>query len=156
MGLLLWIAERVREVKEPNTYVDDNFGWDRELNMVEYTLFQRLMPVNQQKFLTLLDDLGVPHKPQKQIHGPVLKIISLLVDTNNLTITLAPEKKWALLEELDRFIICPGTTKWPRFPLREWHQLAGWMNWAFNIFPLLQLGLSNLYAKMAGLKDFDC
>jgi hypothetical protein len=29
------------------------------------------------------------------------------------------------------------------------------MNWAFNVFPLLQPGLSNLSAKMAGLKDFN-
>jgi hypothetical protein len=78
-------------VNVPNAYVDDSFSWDRELNVVEYTPFQRLMPVNQQKFLTLLDDLGIPH----------LKIIGLLVDANNLTITLTPEKKQALLEELD-------------------------------------------------------
>jgi hypothetical protein len=29
------------------------------------------------------------------------------------------------------------------------------MNWGFNVFPLLRPGLSNLYAKMTGLKDFD-
>jgi hypothetical protein len=91
----------VRGVKELNTYVDDSFSWDRELNMVEYTPFQRLMPVNQQKFLMLLDDLCVPHKPRKQIHRPVLEIIGLLIDANNLTITLTPEKKRALLKELD-------------------------------------------------------
>jgi hypothetical protein len=82
MGLLLWIAEQVAGVKEPNAYMDDSFGWDWGSNMVEYSPFQRLMPANQQKLLTLLDNLGVPHKPQKQLHGPILEIIGLLVDAN--------------------------------------------------------------------------
>jgi hypothetical protein len=105
MGLLLWIAEQVMGVKEPNAYVDDSFGWDWESDMVEYSPLQKLMPANQQKFLTLLNDLGVPHKPRKQLHGPVLEIIGLQVDANDLTITLSPEKKQDLLNELDRFII---------------------------------------------------
>jgi hypothetical protein len=34
--------------------------------------------------------------------------------------------------------------------LHEFQQLAGWINWALNVFPLLKLGLSNIYVKMSG------
>jgi hypothetical protein len=53
----------------------------------------------------LLDSLGVPHKPQKQLHGPLLKIIGFDVNANALTITLSHEKKQHLLDELNCFII---------------------------------------------------
>jgi hypothetical protein len=64
-------------------------------------------------------------------------------------------KKQALLAELDCFIIWPDVKKRPRFSLREWHRLVGWMNLSFNVFPLLRPALNNLYAKTAGLTDWD-
>jgi hypothetical protein len=41
----------------------------------------------------------------------------------------------------------PGGT---RRALREFQQLAGWINWSFNVFPLLKPALSNVYAKLGG------
>ncbi|KAF8230083.1 hypothetical protein L208DRAFT_1181349, partial [Tricholoma matsutake] len=32
--------------------------------------------------------------------------------------------------------------------LRDFQQLAGWVNWALNTYPLLCPGLSSLYDKM--------
>jgi hypothetical protein len=36
------------------------------------------------------------------------------------------------------------------WPLREFLRIAGWCNWAFNIFFLLPPGLSALYEKVSG------
>jgi hypothetical protein len=41
----------------------------------------------------------------------------------------------------------PGGT---RRTLREFQQLAGWINWSYNVFPLLKPALSNVYAKIRG------
>jgi hypothetical protein len=41
-------------------------------------------------------------------------------------------------------------TKGRCFSLHDFQRLAGWSNWAFNVFPLLKPGLSSLYAKMTG------
>jgi hypothetical protein len=37
-----------------------------------------------------------------------------------------------------------------RRTLQEFQQLAGWVNWSLNIFPLLKPALSNVYDKMSG------
>jgi len=34
--------------------------------------------------------------------------------------------------------------------VKEWQQLAGWINWAFNVFPLLRPALNNVYVKLKG------
>lgn len=34
--------------------------------------------------------------------------------------------------------------------LHDFQWLAGWLNWALNVYPLLRLGLSALYAKTSG------
>ncbi|CCM05756.1 uncharacterized protein FIBRA_07988 [Fibroporia radiculosa] len=40
-----------------------------------------------------------------------------------------------------------------RCSLRQFQELAGTLNWSFNVFPLLKPGLSNLYAKMKGKNE---
>jgi hypothetical protein len=40
-----------------------------------------------------------------------------------------------------------------RRSLREFQQLAGWLNWGLNIAPRLRPGLATLYAKMRGKGD---
>jgi hypothetical protein len=37
-----------------------------------------------------------------------------------------------------------------RKKVKEWQQLAGWINWAFNVYPLLRPALNNVYAKIKG------
>ncbi|PPQ97796.1 hypothetical protein CVT26_012826 [Gymnopilus dilepis] len=34
--------------------------------------------------------------------------------------------------------------------MRYWKQLAGWINWAFNVFPLLRPCLNRFYSKLSG------
>jgi len=34
--------------------------------------------------------------------------------------------------------------------VKEWQQIAGWINWALNVYPLLQTALNNIYAKIRG------
>lgn len=40
-----------------------------------------------------------------------------------------------------------------RRTVSEWKQLAGWMNWALNVFPLLKPGLCNVYEKISGRSE---
>lgn len=44
----------------------------------------------------------------------------------------------------------PGST---RRTLREFQKLAGWINWSFNVLPLLKPALSNIYAKIGGKSE---
>ena len=58
------------------------------------------------------------------------------------------EDRERLLQRVKDFMAtAPGET---RRSLREFQQLAGWINWSFNVFPLLKPALSNVYAKIGG------
>jgi hypothetical protein len=53
-----------------------------------------------------------------------------------------------LIQHVSNFsATAPGGT---RRTLQEFQQLAGWVNWSFNVFPLLKLALSNVYMKIKG------
>jgi hypothetical protein len=93
----------------------------------------------------LWDDIGLPHDETKQLAGPVLPIIGFDVDPDAMTFTMALDRRQDLLSALQNFAR-PGH----RRPLRDSQRLAGWMNWALNVYPLLRPGLSILYRKMAG------
>ena len=38
--------------------------------------------------------------------------------------------------------------------VKEWQRVAGWINWALNVYPLLRPALNNVYVKLKG-KDQD-
>ena len=58
------------------------------------------------------------------------------------------EDKTKLIQHVLAFTAtAPGRT---RRTLREFQQLAGWIYWSFNVFPLLKPALSNVYAKIGG------
>ncbi|XP_006460711.1 hypothetical protein AGABI2DRAFT_142862 [Agaricus bisporus var. bisporus H97] len=99
------------------------------------------------------DKLGIPHKREKQLNGQRLTIIGISVDAIHLTFSMPEDRRAALLQELDRFIIRrdPGAQR-KSFTLKEFQRLAGWMNWAFNVYPLLRPSLSHLYSKIAPLR----
>ena len=45
--------------------------------------------------------------------------------------------------------------KYSNSSLKDFQRLAGWINWALNVFPLLRPGLSGIYDKMRrGLYPF--
>ncbi|KAF9030107.1 hypothetical protein BDZ89DRAFT_1091661 [Hymenopellis radicata] len=98
------------------------------------------------RLLYLWDYLGIPHKLKKQVWGEVLIIIGFLVDPNKLTATLPAEAKADLVEHVRDFALTPRR----RRSLHEFEQLAGWMNWALNVYPLFKPALCNLYVKMSG------
>ena len=109
------------------------------------------MPTSQVTLLKLWDCLGIPHKEKKQVFGANLTIIGIDVDANNLTLTLPSENRMELVALLSDFSRAPEKSG-VRYSLREFQHLAGWFNWALNVYPLLKPALSNIYAKMGHSK----
>ena len=143
-SLAAWVAKYER-LLEDLVYVDDSFGIDEEGNLVWYTRYEEELPAQQAQLLSLWDELGIPHKQAKQVHGPQLMILGIMVDVNELTFTLPPESKERLSKELAEWC-----RKGVRRKVKEWQQLAGWINWVLNIYPLLRPALNNIYAKIKG------
>ena len=142
-SLVLWIAVVIVRISDLYAYVDDSYSWDFADNFAYYPRYQKSLPAKQVKFLRLLDDLSVPHEEHKQVHGVSLDIIGLSVDTDAMTITMPAEARSDLVATIRNFAN-PGQ----RRSLRDYQRLAGWINWAFNAYPMLRPGLSALYEKM--------
>ena len=71
-----------------------------------------------------------------------------MVDPNLMHVSMDEEDRVRLLERISEFAAtAPGGT---RRTLREFQQLAGWINWVFNVYPLLKPALLNVYAKIGG------
>ena len=74
-----------------------------------------------------------------------------MVDPNLMRVSMDEEDRVRLLQRISDFAAtAPGGT---RRTLREFQQLAGWINWSFNVFPLLKPALSNVYAKIGGKSE---
>lgn len=82
------------------------------------------------------------HSKPKQLFGLQLVIIGFDVDPNTMTATMPTDSKTELVQALQHFMSSNHRN------LQEYQQIAGWSNWAFNVFPLLKPGLCNVYAKM--------
>lgn len=151
MALTLWIARNKFDIRDLLSYIDDVFSSNKDSDMEFYHPYQQLMPAKQVKLLRIWDILGIPHRKEKQLWGTKITIIGIEVDTEAMTLTLSAERKKDLLQQLDRFIV---RERHPRkcFQLRDFQRMAGWLNWSFNVFPLLRPCLNNLYAKIAPLK----
>ena len=148
MGLVLWIAIFVILIADLFGYIDDNLFFDEEGNVLWYQPYQCYYPAKQTKLLKLWDEINLPHEKSKQEYGPVLRIIGFMVDPNLMRVSMDEEDRARLLEHISEFAAtAPGGT---RRTLREFQQLAGWINWSFNVFPLLKPALSNIYAKIGG------
>ena len=100
--------------------------------------------------LELWGELGIPFKQKKQLSGSPLTIIGIDLDPNAMTFTLPPKARADLVHEIEDFCALRPNTRGAKHTLREWQKLAGWLNWAFNMFPLLHPSLNNLYPKIAG------
>jgi len=75
-------------------------------------------------------------------------IIGFEIDPNAMTATLPLESKEKLLHHVRSFCNTPKGGR--RRSLKEFQALTGYLNWAFNVFPMLKPGLSNVYAKLTG------
>lgn len=150
-SLIGWIAWYWLRINPIQHYMDDFWSFAKSPFRTLYG--NRLLPESQVRFLNLLDQLGIPHKPEKQVYGHKLTIIGFDVDPNAMTITLAEDRKKELAEKIRKFVakeLDPksGKMKDQRPTLREWQQMLGEMNWALNVFPLARAGLNSSYQKI--------
>jgi hypothetical protein len=145
IGLVLWIAIFIKGLDDMLGYVDDIFSWELASNTLWYDPYNKRLPAKQCRLLQLWDELGIPHEEKKQVFGAPLTIIGLDVDPNAMTITMPVQARTDLILAIRSF-----AHEGQRRPLREFQSIAGWINWAFNAYPLLRPGLSTMYAKMSG------
>ncbi|KIY46252.1 hypothetical protein FISHEDRAFT_75807 [Fistulina hepatica ATCC 64428] len=141
-ALVLWIATYIMFVLDLFAYVDDTFSWDFADDLVWYEPYRALYPHKQTILLRLWDRLGIPHERRKQEWGYAVIVIGLLVDADEMSVTMPDQSRHELIAALHAFAI-PGQ----RRPLVEFQRLGGWINWVLNVYPLLRPGLSILYAK---------
>ena len=128
------------------TYVDDSSGPSVAGDVLYYEPYDAYFPSPQVLLLRLWDELGVPHKKKKQVHGTTLPIIGIVVDPNALSFTLPDVAHQRLVTELQTWT----AEKTTRFRLCRWQKLEGWINWALNVYPDLRPCLNAFYNKIAG------
>jgi hypothetical protein len=145
MSLMIWIAIVKILIFYIYIYVNDSFSFQRKEEMELYAPYHKVLPRNLCKLLCLWDRLGVPHEERKQIFSGELPIIGFDVDPNLLRVWMSNKPCLDHISTIQVFAI-HGT----RRSLRDFQCLAGHLNWALNVYPLLRPGLSALYAKTAG------
>ena len=132
-------------------YIDDNFSFEEEGKVIWYAPYKCYYPSKQARLLCLWDEIRLPHDKAKQEYGPTLRIVGFMVDPNLMRILMDDHDRARLIQHINDFMeTTPGGT---RRTLREFQQLAGWINWSFNVFPLLRPALSNIYAKISGKSE---
>jgi hypothetical protein len=114
-------------------------------DMSFYVKYRKMLPTDMVALLLLWDELGIPHEERKQVFGSPLPVIGFEVDPNLMKISLREESKRNLVNELRVF----AKYKQKR-SLRDFEHIAGSLNWALNVCPLLRPGLSAVYAKIKG------
>jgi hypothetical protein len=147
-SLVAWIVKEIKKIRYLMNYVDDLSGCGKENDYLTYEPYGISMPRDQVTLLLLWDELGIPHKPHKQVNGSPLTIIGISVDPNKLSLTLPDEAKGLLTKEL-QWWCKPGRKE----KLCRWYQMGGWMNWALNVYPRLKPALNNFYPKLKGRRD---
>ena len=152
MCLVLWIARRHYGCVSLCDYVDDVFSADYDDHFLMHPRYRELMPAGQVRFLQCLDTLQVPYDRPKQLWDYSLSVIGFLVDADRLVLSMPEDSRQALLTAIHDF--CRFGTSVPASrrcrSLRQCQALAGHINWALNVYPLLRPGLAALYQKMGG------
>ena len=154
-SLVAWIAKNEIGIPYLAGYMDDSSGCNLKGDTCFYEPYKMDMPRDQYQLLTLWDAISIPHKPHKQVFGSPLTIIGISADLNLMTLTLPEALKERLVSELEFWASKPPKTSSSSLKLKHWEQLAGWFNWALNMFPLLRPALNNFYSKMNGKKNRD-
>ena len=98
--------------------------------------YSKLLPSTLVSILTLWDELYIPHEEKKQLFALVLPVIGFDVDPNLMTVRMSPESQDKLLEAISLF-----AHRGARRPLCDFQCLAGYLNWALNVYPMLCPGL---------------
>jgi hypothetical protein len=147
-SLVAWIATEIKGIQYLCDYVDDSSGCGLRKDFALYEPYGKEFPREQVVLMNLWDELGIPHKPHKQLYGSSLPIIGISVDAKALTLTLSVEGREMLITEL-LWWCKPGRKE----RLRRWYQMGGWMNWALNVYPRIRPALNNFYPKLRGRRD---
>ena len=145
MSLVIGIAIYVKLPSFLKVYVDNLYSFERAGNMKFYAPYNKSYPTKQTDLLLLWDEIGLPHDEPKQLFGNTLEVIGFIVNPNAMSVLFPKKKQNELLQHIHTF-----TVVGKHWPLCEFLQIAGWCNWAFNIFFLLPPGLPALYEKVAG------
>ena len=85
-ALVAWIAMEIKGIRYLSGYVDDSSGCSLRRNYLMYKPYGEEFPRDQVILMSLWDELGIPHKRHKQIHGPILPIIGITVNAKELTL----------------------------------------------------------------------
>ena len=104
MGLVAWIRIYVYMIEDLLHYMDDAFTYNANLVLEYYALHNTQYPSKQCQLLTLWDDIGLPHKQQKQVFGQYLDIIGFFVNPINMSFTMPAESKNDLICTIFEFI----------------------------------------------------
>lgn len=89
--IILRITKFKFGIKVVSDLMDDSWGVHFSSKMVSFKSHQ--IPPNQAKLLAIFNLLRVPWDYEKQVSGPVLKIIGQIINSNNTSFTLPPDKK---------------------------------------------------------------
>ena len=154
-SLVAWIAKYVKGLPYLSDYVDDSSGCNLLGDTAYYEPYGVHMPTHQTHLLQLWDELGIPHKPHKQVSGAPLVIIGIQVNPNEMTLTLPETAKLHLIDELTFWTSKPSKQSSGSFKLKHWQRMTGWLNWALNVYPHLRPALNNVYAKMGGKQNSE-
>src|SRR5258708_6900186 len=147
-GLICWAANHICRIDNMLHYVDDAFNVTFSFELAVYEPYNCHMPIDQTKFLCLLDSIGIPHESHKQQFGESLEVISFMMDLHNMSIAMANGFKSKLVQAIHDFVNHPPEPQW--HPTQAWLHILGHANWALNVFPLLKPGLNSAYDKVAG------
>jgi hypothetical protein len=147
MSLIVWIGWNILLIQF-FVYVDDNFGFKHTEALMFHARLNHCLPSQQARLLDLWDDIGLPYEDRKQEYGLTLHVIGFVVDPNVMTVTIPDDARSKFLSSIADFINITNSDH--HHTLHEYQALAGYANWAFNVYPLGCPGLSTLYSKIAG------
>ena len=145
MSLVTWIAVVKLLLTFLRIYVDDSFSFQKRHQLSWYEPYSKELPSDLARLLRLWDYLALPHEARKQVFATELPIIGFDVHPNLMRIRMSDESRSKLIQVLSEFAQ-HGT----RRTLRDFQHVAGHLNWALNVYPLLRPGLCAVYRKTTG------
>ena len=105
--------------RDPHSFVHPSFDIEDEGEWMWYAPYERELPRQQAKLLELWDELGIPHKREKQIHGKGLTVLRIDVDVGEMSFTLTEEAQKQFKDELEEWSQCDVQKR-----VKEWQRVA--------------------------------
>ena len=149
-SLVVWIAKNIKQIKYLANYVNDSSGCGFADEMTFYAPYHHLFPQDQTTLLNLWDELGIPHKENKQVFRSPLPVIGINVNTNRMSLSLPEEAKRRLCKELKFW-----SEKGKKEKVKHWYRMGGWVSWGLNIYPVTETGLKQFLPKIERMTRFN-